>query len=305
MRHGWGRFSALLLAMAISRLLLGVAMPLLGIAAKWVIIGRYRSGKYPLWGAMYLRWWITEQIVNICGKGFFRDDLPIIGSQMVRLYHVLLGASIGVNVKIHKDAKVGTVADLLVIGDDVTIDNCHVRPFAVEEGHFVLLPIHIGSGSSLGVKTVVAPGTTIPPKTCLGPLSSFPHESADADVENREYCRPGFLQPQALHILVVGIPLILAVNVVAFVPWYIGLTVMVNDAKTNGWYEGEIHSVFHAFLWWIQPQRLFYYFLLRIIKRCVVPFLRVGLVILIKLIDSSLLLRVHAPLSLLFLINRV
>ena len=34
---------------------------------------------------------------------------------MVRLYYVLMGASIGRNVKIHKDAKLGQ-ADLLTIG---------------------------------------------------------------------------------------------------------------------------------------------------------------------------------------------
>ena len=37
-----------------------------------------------------------------------------------------------------------------------------------------------------------------------------------------------------------------------------------------------------AFLWWITPQRLVYYFLLRIVRRCFVPFMRLGLVIIIK-----------------------
>ena len=54
-----------------------------------------------------------------------------------------MGANIGQNVKIHKDAKLGQ-ADLLSIGRDVSIDNCCIRSFAIEEGHFVLLPISIG-----------------------------------------------------------------------------------------------------------------------------------------------------------------
>jgi hypothetical protein len=37
-----------------------------------------------------------------------------------------------------------------------------------------------------------------------------------------------------------------------------------------------------AFLWWITPQRLVYYFLLRIVRRCFVPFMRLALVIIIK-----------------------
>ena len=281
MRIGWGRFRALVASMLLSRILQGVGLPLFGIASKWVLIGRYKAGKYPLWGAMYLRWWLTEQIVNICGRGFFRDDLPIIGSHMVRLYYVLLGARIGGNVKIHKDAKIGTVADLLVVGDDVVVDNCYIRPFTVEEGHFLLLPIHIGSRCALGVKSIVAPGTSLPNGTCLPPLSSS-HEIKDADPEYRKFVRQAFQQPSAAHVLCVGVPILLLVNIVAFVPWYFGLMYMVYSAKANGWYESEIHSVFHAFLWWIAPQRLFYYFLLRIIRRCVVPFIRLALVVGIK-----------------------
>ena len=48
-----------------------------------MVVGRYKAGRYPLWGTMYLKWWIVEQIINIMGKGFFRDDLPIIGSLVI------------------------------------------------------------------------------------------------------------------------------------------------------------------------------------------------------------------------------
>ena len=126
------RFTALLSAMLIARLVLGIFAPLLGILCKWVIIGQYRAGRYPLWGSMYLRWWIVEQIVNILGKGFFRDDLPIVGPYLVRSYYSMMGAKIGRNVSIHKDAKLGQ-ADLLTIGDNVAIDNATIRPFSIEE----------------------------------------------------------------------------------------------------------------------------------------------------------------------------
>lgn len=132
MKAGWGRFTSLLVAMFLARLGMGLGAPLVGIAAKWLLIGRYQAGRYPLWGSMYLKWWLVEQIVNIMGKGFFRDDLPIIGVHMVRWYYILMGASIGANVKIHKDAKLGQ-ADLLTICDNVSLDNCIIRPFALEE----------------------------------------------------------------------------------------------------------------------------------------------------------------------------
>lgn len=81
---------------------------------------------------MYLKYWIVEQIINIMGKGFYRDDIPLVGPVLVRTYYILMGASIGVNTRIHRNAKLGQ-ADLLTIGDNVMIDHATIRPFAVEE----------------------------------------------------------------------------------------------------------------------------------------------------------------------------
>ena len=280
MKRGEGRFRALIIAMVFSRIALGVGAPLAGILTKWLIIGRYKPGRYPLWGSMYLRWWLVEQVINIMGRGIFKDDFPIIGVHLVRLYYVLMGASAGANVKIHKDARLGQ-ADLLTIGNDVVIDVATIRPFSLEEGYFVLLPITIGDRCSVGLKSQVAAGATLEPGTCLGPLSSS-YEKDDAEPHYRNYCRTAFKPPPAFMILMIGCPLLLAVTCVGLVPWYFTLRYMVTEAKSNGWYEQHIHSVYHAFLWWITPQRLMYYFLLRVVRRCVVPFMRLFLVILIK-----------------------
>jgi hypothetical protein len=52
MRRGMGRFNALICAMIIMRVSLGILAPLTGIAVKWILIGRYQAGRYPLWGSM-------------------------------------------------------------------------------------------------------------------------------------------------------------------------------------------------------------------------------------------------------------
>ncbi|CAE7636081.1 unnamed protein product [Symbiodinium microadriaticum] len=57
---------------------------------------------------------------------------------------------------------------------------------------------------------------------------------------------------------------------------------MVSSAKSSGWYSADIHSVYHAFLWWITPERLKYYFLIRVLKRCIVPYFKLLIVIFIK-----------------------
>jgi hypothetical protein len=30
------------------------------VATKWLLMGRYREGNYPLWGLIYLRWWMVR-----------------------------------------------------------------------------------------------------------------------------------------------------------------------------------------------------------------------------------------------------
>ncbi len=280
MNRGVNRFDALVVAMILSRILLGILAPLFGIMFKWLVIGRYQPGRYPMWGAMYLKWWLCEQVINIMGTGFFRDDFPFIGPSLIRLYYVLMGAQIGNRVKIHKNAKLGQ-ADLLRIGDEVVIDDAIVRPFAVEEGHFVLLPIVIGDRCSIGVKSTVAAGAELPSGTCIGPLSSS-HEAEDAEAHYRDYARPGFMGPPAYLMVLVGFPILLFVAAVSYVPWYFGLKVMVHNARALGWYDAKITSVYGAFQWWVTPERLWYYFMIRIIRRCLIPPVEVLISILIK-----------------------
>mmetsp|Transcript_1799 Transcript_1799/g.2830 ORF Transcript_1799/g.2830 Transcript_1799/m.2830 type:complete len:1652 (-) Transcript_1799:132-5087(-) len=280
MQHNMGRFKALVIAIIVSRIFSGIFNPLVSIAAKWLIIGRYKPGRYSLWGDMYLRWWLVEQIHLIFGKGFVDDDIPIIGNYLVRMYYSLMGASIGRNVCIHKDAKLGQ-ADLLTIGDDVVIDAATVRPFALEESHMILLPIRICNRSSIGLKSAIAPGTTIESDTCIGPLSSS-YESGGTETDDRKYCRPAFTSPPIYLVLFVGIPILVLTTILSLVPWFFTLKLMVSSAMSGGWYVSNIHNVYHAFLWWIEPRRLIYYFLIRIVKRCVVPFCKLGLVILLK-----------------------
>ena len=280
MNRGMSRFDALIIAMILSRILLGIFAPLFGIAFKWLVVGRYQPGRYPMWGGMYLKWWLCEQVVQIMGKGFFRDDLPIVGTSLLRLYYVLMGAQIGDRVKIHKNAKLGQ-ADLLRIGDDVLIDEAIIRPFSVEEGHFVLLPIVIGDRSSIGIKSAVAAGAELPPDTCLGPLSSS-HEAEDSKAHFRDYARPGFIGPPAYLILFVGAPILLFVLVISYLPWYFGIKMMVRNARAFGWYDSKITTIYDAFQWWVTPERLLYYFIIRVIRRCLVPPVEVIVSILIK-----------------------
>ena len=50
-----GRLLNIVAAMALAKMLTDLIAPLVEIAAKWIIIGRYREGLYPMWGGYHTR----------------------------------------------------------------------------------------------------------------------------------------------------------------------------------------------------------------------------------------------------------
>jgi hypothetical protein len=65
------RFLALVGAMFISRACTQIVAPICGMAFKWIVIGKYREGMYPMWGPYHTRWWIVQKVLLICGKASF------------------------------------------------------------------------------------------------------------------------------------------------------------------------------------------------------------------------------------------
>lgn len=90
------------------------------------------------WGSYYLRWWLTKQILGLCGRGFFRFHPAALA-----WYYRLLGAKIGRNCLIHEYAQLDA-HDLLEFGDDTLVGDATVTPFGVLSGGFELSPIKLG-----------------------------------------------------------------------------------------------------------------------------------------------------------------
>ncbi len=59
------------------------------IAGKWLIIGRTKPGRYPLWGVYFYRWWLSRRLIGLTHSKWFQ------GSPLMRLYLQALGAKIG------------------------------------------------------------------------------------------------------------------------------------------------------------------------------------------------------------------
>ena len=91
----WQRIGALLCSVAIARVTSRVICPVAAIAFKWVVIGHYRPGKYPMWCNYHLRWWIVNQSLRTSGRGVFA-----LTPGLMKLYFRLLGMKIGKDVSI-------------------------------------------------------------------------------------------------------------------------------------------------------------------------------------------------------------
>ena len=139
-------------------------MLLASIAIKWLVIGRYRAGRYPLWSSYYFRWWLVDRVLAVAPLAH------LAGTPLLNLYCRLMGARIGKNVLLASESL--ATFDLLSIGDDSTVGfESTLWGHTVEDGMLILGPIKIGARCAVGGRSVVAAGGTLEDDASLGELS--------------------------------------------------------------------------------------------------------------------------------------
>ncbi|MEO6985327.1 MAG: Pls/PosA family non-ribosomal peptide synthetase [Paralcaligenes sp.] len=127
---------------------------ILACAAKWLILGRLKPGRHPLWGITYFRWWLTDRILEA-------TPLYMLNGSSLYVYWLrALGAKIGNNVLIGSTTL--RVPDLLIIGDGVSIGNgVNLENARVQNGELILGTITIEDQASLGSYVVMEGNTHI------------------------------------------------------------------------------------------------------------------------------------------------
>ncbi|HEY2185002.1 MAG TPA: Pls/PosA family non-ribosomal peptide synthetase [Xanthobacteraceae bacterium] len=124
------------------------AMLALGIGAKWLIIGRYRPGAYPLWGSYYLRWWLVARLQAISGAGI------LAGTPLMSAYYRLMGAKVGRSCAL--DTPLCSSFDLVTIGDDTSIGaETQLLGYRIENGSLLIGRIDIGKRCFIGVHSAL------------------------------------------------------------------------------------------------------------------------------------------------------
>jgi acetyltransferase-like isoleucine patch superfamily enzyme len=242
------------------------------IALKWLVIGRYEPGVYPMWSAYHLRWWFVNQALRAAGRGVFAMH-----PALLRLYMRLLGARVGKNVEVSELARLGEY-DLLQIGDNCQIDKALVRGFCVErDGYFRLGRISIGRNAVINTYTQLAPGTVVADGQVLGPHASSYDSPSDASYAT--YSRTAAPRPQGFFTWAAIWVFLTLFKFVTFIPWFAAIYIMISETVVQVKGLNNLESI----IWWFaDPQRVLWHGVARIMRVVVSPVLQLVLGIIFK-----------------------
>lgn len=124
------------------------SLVVLSIAVKWLVVGRYRPGRYPLWSFYFLRWWIANRFQELAWAEMF------CGTPLMSLYWRAMGARIGRNVTIATPHC--CAFDVVSIGDNTSIGlETQILGYRVEDGHLVIAPTTIGKDCFVGMHCAI------------------------------------------------------------------------------------------------------------------------------------------------------
>jgi len=144
------------------------------VLAKWLLVGRWRPGRFPIWGLRYFRFWVVRTLIR------FNPMRLLVGSPLYVVYLRMLGAKIGRGVLILSQ-NVPICTDLLTIGAGTVIRkdtffNCyHARDGHIVTGRVTMgervfvgevttvdIDSSLGNGAQLGHTSCLNRGTSVP-----------------------------------------------------------------------------------------------------------------------------------------------
>ncbi|MFC0543302.1 Pls/PosA family non-ribosomal peptide synthetase [Kutzneria chonburiensis] len=163
------------LGFAVAALLSGLVLALCGVvaatvalAAKWLLVGRFKAVEHPLWSSFVWRNELADTFVEVLAVPWLAGSVA--GTPVMNVWLRGLGARIG------RGAWVETYwlpeADLVSVGAGATVNRgCVVQTHLFHDRIMRMDEVTLAAGATLGPHGIVLPGATIGAGTTVGPAS--------------------------------------------------------------------------------------------------------------------------------------
>jgi non-ribosomal peptide synthetase-like protein len=126
-----------------------VLLTAIPIAAKWLLIGRFKKEVIPVWSLRYFRFWLVKTLIHGTPIIFFR------GTPIYNLYLRMLGARIGAN-SVLRCRFVPVCADLVSIGANTILrTDCLLLGYKAQANYIYTGEIRIGDNAIVGESSVI------------------------------------------------------------------------------------------------------------------------------------------------------
>lgn len=144
-----------------------VLLSILPVAAKWIIVGRFRPQEIRIWSLSYFRFWLVKTLMRTSPL------LLMAGSPLTTFYLRAMGAKVGRNVTILTN-HLPVCTDLLTIGEgtvirkDVIANGYRAHGGVIQVGAVTLgRDVVIGEGSILDINTAMGDGSQLGHRSSL------------------------------------------------------------------------------------------------------------------------------------------
>lgn len=163
-----GRGLAVCGALAVAGCLYGLASFLFVVAAKWILIGRYRPRATPMWTPFV---WISEAVTNLYESMAVPNFLNgLRGTPMLPFALRLLGARVGRGVFLNTTDL--TEFDCVSIGDEAELNAwCGPQTHLFEDRVMKIGLVVIGAQVTVGARSTILYDTSVGDQVHLGPLT--------------------------------------------------------------------------------------------------------------------------------------
>ncbi len=146
---------------------INIGSAIIAVAGKWLVIGRTKPGRYPLWGVYYFRWWLSQRFVSLLHFKWFQ------ASPLLSFLMRVLGAKVGRDAVIG-DLEAGAV-DLISIGDGAALGGkMQLANAEVVGNELVIGTIEIGPDAYIGTSCVIGHNCVIGEGAEMSDLTALP-----------------------------------------------------------------------------------------------------------------------------------